>query len=113
MKQMKDLTDEKLKIKNVRSGTSDIDVFFPQNHFKQISTNKKIICVCVFFLFVFFDSCCNADDILPAFVQTAVRVYFNHFSKDFFIKCGVDRYMKREIFYITLVFIYMNIFFLI
>ena len=50
-----------------------------------------------FFFFFCFDSRCNADDILPAFVQTAVRVYFNHFSKDFFKKCGVDRYMKREI----------------
>ena len=50
-----------------------------------------------FFFFFCFDGRCNADDILPAFVQTAVRVYFNHFSKDFFKKCGVDRYMKREI----------------
>ena len=39
-----DETDEKLKFKNVSSGTSDIDIFFPQNHFKQI----------LFFLFFLF-----------------------------------------------------------
>lgn len=45
----------------------------------------------------FFYSFCNSIDLLRAFIQIAIRSYFNHFSKDFLKESGVNDSSMKEI----------------
>lgn len=61
-----------------------------------------------------FDSCCELNDLLDVFIQTTMRIYFNHFSGDYyFTKSQVDDNLliNLRIFYILLHRIYMFTFY--
>ena len=82
-------------------------MFFPVQYFKKLLRNTKMYCD-------IFDSCCELNDLLHVFIQTTMRIYFNHFSGDYyFTKSQVDDNLliNLRIFYILLHRIYMFTFY--
>ena len=64
-------------------------MFFSRTSFqKVIKKQEKVL--------RFFYSCCVSNDLLCVFMETAIRIYFSHFSKESLKENDVkDRYMKE------------------